>query len=223
MPIGRTRRIPPLWEEGRKEGSWILDASSFSMHINHRAGWGPRSRPFIKPAEICYAANLRVSPPPSPPPPPPRQPSTRRENVRTLEKSQLWISFWDSREENSFFVFSLSLSLFTLFVFLSFLVLFLSCFRDGGRVKCGIRRGIIKFFKSWVDYYPLYLLERTNDVSCSRSTNLLPYLRKPLIRSVIGSKIGILVRLESIFQKYRDQDSIVNAFFFFFLPLSFLR
>lgn len=111
MPIGRTRRIPPLWEEGRKEGSWILDASSFSMHINHRAGWGPRSRPFIKPAEICYAANLRVSPPPSPPPPPPRQPSTRRENVRTLEKSQLWISFWDSREENSFFVFSLSLSL----------------------------------------------------------------------------------------------------------------
>ena len=110
MPIGRTRRIPPLWEEGRKEGSWILDASSFSMHINHRAGWGPRSRPFIKPAEICYAANLRVSPPPSPPPPP-RQPSTRRENVRTLEKSQLWISFWDSREENSFFVFSLSLSL----------------------------------------------------------------------------------------------------------------
>lgn len=116
----------------------------------------------------------------------------------------------------------LSLSLFTLFVFLSFLVLFLSCFRDGGRVKCGIRRGIIKFCKSWVDYYPLYLLERTNDVSCSRSTNLLPYLRKPLIRSVIGSKIGILVRLESIFQKYRDQDSIVNAFFFF-LPLSFLR
>lgn len=117
--------------------------------------------------------------------------------------------------------FSLSLSLFTLFVFLSFLVLFLSCFRDGGRVKCGIRRGIIKFFKSWVDYYPLYLLERTNDVSCSRSTNLLPYLRKPLIRSVIGSKIGILVRLESIFQKYRDQDSIVNAFFFFFSPSPF--
>lgn len=127
MPIGRTRRIPPLWEEGRKEGSWILDASSFSMHINHRAGWGPRSRPFIKPAEICYAANLRVSPPPSPPPPPPRQPSTRRENVRTLEKSQLWISFWDSREENSFFVFSLSLSLYALrisFISRSILIVF---------------------------------------------------------------------------------------------------